>query len=349
MLKLDSEGTAKEALSLRFLRITGVVSLYWCVSISLVFINKYLLKSDELKLNAPLFVTFFQCLITCFLTVVSSKFGLFGVSQNMNFETNAIKQNCKMVAPLSIAFVCMVTFNNLCLAEVGVAFYTIARSQVTLFALLFTYLILGQKTSFKACLCCLIIVFGFVLGVDQEGDLGSLSVKGTVYGVIASACVALNAIYQKKVLPMVEKDIWAMAFYNNVNACLIFAPFILLFEFSEIVNFPNIASSIFWFPMIAAGCMGFFMGYVVGLQIKVTSPLTHNISGVAKACLQTLIATLYHQTPKPFLWWLSTAAVLVGTTAYSVIRSISMSKTHNSQSLRTDVENKDRESLLNKA
>ena len=227
-----------------------------------------------------------------------------------------------------------------CLAEVGVAFYTIARSQVTLFSLLFTYLILGQKTSFKACLCCTVIVFGFVLGVNQEGDLGSLSVIGTVYGVIASACVALNAIYQKKVLPQVDGDIWAMAYYNNINACLIFLPFIIIFETKTLLAFPYLFAARFWFPMIIAGFMGFFMGYCVGLQIKVTSPLTHNISGVAKACLQTLMDTIIHSTPKPVLWWVGTLAVLGGTTSYSVVKSMAMKQSHQQESIRSDVENK---------
>ena len=40
----------------------------------------------------------------------------------------------------------------------------------------------------------------------------------------------------------------------------------------------------------------FAIGYVSGLQIKVTSPLTHNISGTAKAAGQTVLAThLYNE------------------------------------------------------
>ena len=255
-MKLDSDGNAKESLTTRYLRIIGVVALYWSVSITLVFTNKFLLKSQELKLDAPLFVTWFQCLITVLMTIISSRLRLFGVSK-INFDLKNTTEKCKMVAPLSIAFVSMVTFNNLCLAEVGVAFYTIARSQVTLFSLLFTYLILGQKTSYKACVCCAVIVFGFILGVNQEGDLGSLSVKGTIYGVVASACVALNAIYQKKVMPSVDGDIWAMAFYNNINACIIFLPFILMFEVKELASFPLLYSVSFWAPMARNGCSHF--------------------------------------------------------------------------------------------
>lgn len=53
----------------KFTKIAGVVSLYWCISIALVFINKYLLKSEDLNLDAPLFVTFFQCVCTVILSV----------------------------------------------------------------------------------------------------------------------------------------------------------------------------------------------------------------------------------------------------------------------------------------
>ena len=58
-------------------------------------------------------------------------------------------------------------------------------------------------SKFSAILCCGIILGGFFLGVNQEGDLGSFSFIGTAYGVIASACVALNSIYTKKILPKV--------------------------------------------------------------------------------------------------------------------------------------------------
>ncbi len=42
--------------------------------------------------------------------------------------------------------------------------------------------------------------------------------------------------------------------------------------------------------MSVAGVLGYLIGIVTVWQIQVTSPLTHNISGTAKACLQTLLA-----------------------------------------------------------
>ena len=60
-------------------------------------------------------------------------------------------------------------------------------------------------------------------------------------------------------------------------------------------------------------------GSVTGLQVKVTSALTHNISGTAKACVQTIIAVVYFQEVKTVLWWFSNAVVLIASTAYTQV------------------------------
>jgi len=159
--------------------------------------------------------------------------------------------------------------------------------------------------------------------------LGSFSFIGTAYGVIASACVALNSIYTKKILPKVEDNIWKLTYYNNINACLIFVPLMILNgEVQELVAFPYIAATKFWFPMTIAGVFGFLMGYVVGLQIQVTSPVTHNISGVAKACCQTVVAVIWFVQTKTVLWWVSNFLVLFGTGSYAFVKSLEMKKAH---------------------
>lgn len=69
-------------------------------------------------------------------------------------------------------FTCMIATNNLCLKYVSVAFYYIGRSLTTIFNVLFTYMILGEKTSKSCVFFCGMIIFGFYLGVDQESLAG---------------------------------------------------------------------------------------------------------------------------------------------------------------------------------
>ena len=48
----------------------------------------------------------------------------------------------------------------------------------------------------------------------------------------------------------------------------------------------KLVSAFFWFSMCVTGIMGFAIGLVTVMQVKATSPLTHNISGTAKAAVQ---------------------------------------------------------------
>ena len=60
------------------------------------------------------------------------------------------------------------------------------------------------------------------------------------------------------------------------------------------------------------------------MQIKVTSPLTHNISGTAKAAAQTVLATHWFAETKSSLWWFSNMVVLGGSMAYARVRQLEM-------------------------
>ena len=52
----------------------------------------------------------------------------------------------------------------------------------------------------------------------------------------------------------------------------------------------QLSNPIFWSAMCIAGFFGFSIGIVTVLQIKATSPLSHNISGTAKAAVQSMMA-----------------------------------------------------------
>lgn len=59
-----------------------------------------------------------------------------------------------------------------------------------------------------------------------------------------------------------------------------------------------------------------------------TSPLTHNISGTAKACAQTVVAVMWFQEQKSPLWWTSNTVVLLGSAAYTRVKQLEMLADH---------------------
>jgi GDP-fucose transporter C1 len=52
-----------------------------------------------------------------------------------------------------------------------------------------------------------------------------------------------------------------------------------------------------WINMTFTGIFGFLINIAIFLQIKYTSPLTNNISGTLKACVQTLFAMAIYRNP----------------------------------------------------
>lgn len=331
-----------ETLLAKSIKITAVVSAYWVVSILFVFLNKYLLSNKELKLDRPIFLTWFQCSIAFGLCVILGYFSKWRPNLITFPEPHIDFKIARQVFPLSIMFVGMITFNNLCLRNVGVAFYYIGRSLTTVFNVVLTYVVLKQPTSVNAVICCGVIVGGFILGVDQEQVAGTLSIMGVIYGILASLFVSLNAIFTKKVLPFVDENIWRLILYNNFNAFWMFLPLMIFAgELNGLLSFPRFFDYTFWLLMFLSGIFGFTIGYVGSLQVQVTSPLTHNISGTAKACAQTILACMYFQEMKSVLWWLSNAVVLTGSLAYTHVRRQEMKEKHKEEMKTLSVDDQD--------
>lgn len=186
----------------------------------------------------------------------------------------------------------------------------------------FSFLFLGQKLSMAVLACCGVIVAGFLFGIKEEDQsVPNLSFIGVLFGVLASMCVALYAIFTKRTLPHVEDNIWRLQFYNNVNACCLLAPTMLLLgELPVLIHFHFWGNPLFWGILITSGMFGIAIGYVSSLQIKVTSPLSHNVSGTAKACAQTVLACIVYAEAKSFWWWMCNMMVLGGSSAYTYVR-----------------------------
>ena len=70
--------------------------------------------------------------------------------------------------------------------------------------------------------------------------------------------------------------------------------------------------------------MGFLLNISTFLQIKHTSPLTHNVSGTAKACVQTVIGLMIYGNPMSFNTGVGTLMSTVGCALYAAVRTQEM-------------------------
>ncbi|CAM9204872.1 unnamed protein product [Ectocarpus fasciculatus] len=330
------------------LRITGVIAQYWVVSISLVYINKFILSEQ----SAPIFITWSQCIVTCVICWVCGALG----EKMRGAQSGATREKVEeggqaagkpapdssflagfpkarydrdaalKVMPLSMIFVLMILSNQLTLKYVEVSFYNVARSLTIVFNAIFSVMILGSVISCRTIACLAVVITGFIVGCEGEVQL---SVLGVQWGLISSVSVSLNSIYTKKALPHVMNDAWRLTFINNANACLLFIPFVVYFEggmLREQASSGTLFSRPIVMGLVVSGILGFLMGIVTVMQIRVTSPLTHNISGTAKAGVQSILAFYIWDNEATFLACVGIFLVLFGSSLYTYVKITEVQK-----------------------
>lgn len=314
-----------------------VVIIYWIVSISMVYLNKVLMSNEGVSVTAPLFVTWYQCIVTSIICWVAGICGdraqySGGYSRLNTEEVQEVRPSffaqfprttyrpsvALQIFPLSCVFVGMITFNNLCLKYVEVSFYNVARSLTIVFNVFFSWVLLNSNSSCKTITCLFVVVFGFVIGTEGEVNF---SLIGTSFGVLSSFFVSLNSIFTKKVLPAVDDNHWRLTWYNNVNASIIFIPLVYYLEFDLVLSHQEqLMNKEFWIAMTVAGFFGFAIGIVTVLQIKATSPLSHNISGTAKAAFQSMMAFYIWGNTPSLMGVTGIFVVLGGSLLYTYIK-----------------------------
>ncbi|RHZ88047.1 hypothetical protein Glove_26g155 [Diversispora epigaea] len=299
-------------------RIFSVVAFYWVASLAVVFLNKFILSTSEYKFPFPLFVTWFQLIVALIILMICGALGqsfkTFSVIPPYECEMNIARK----IAPLTFMYVMMLAFNNMCLQYVEVTFYQVARSLSIIFNIIFTYTLLGGKTSFPALVCCSVVFMGFVVG--SYGEI-NFSWEGIIYGVASSVFVALYGIYVKKTLIYVENDQWRLLHYNTTLSVFLLFPLVLFSgELQNVVNVYFLGETNFWILMIVTGITGFIINIAMFMQIKVTTPLTNTISGTAKACFQTALAAWYFQNEISTMNGIGIVLALFGSGLYSWVR-----------------------------
>ena len=312
-------------------KIASVITGYWIISISMVFSNKYLVGNTSSEVDKSLLISWMQCVIATVFIVLLHLMRYF-----LNCSNTTVVDlqgwNAREVLLMTVTFICMLTFNNLCLQHVGVAFFQMARSTTILFVVFFSVTLLQNPVSIPVILSCLCIAVGFVLGIDQEKIIGSPSSLGIIFGVTTSFFAALNGIMTKKALGVVNHDTLQLTFLCNLNASVLFIPVLLIPGLlgTTLHMLERASFSIF---LLFTGILGLSMGWISALQIDLTSPVTHHISANSKAIIQTCIAVVYHSEVKPFIWWISVFLVAAGATCYAILRLHEQNKGDKAESL----------------
>ena len=119
----------------------------------------------------------------------------------------------------------------------------------------------------------------------------------------------------------IVKNTWELSFYNNFNSCIIIPIMIILNgEVPVLYEHRSELTLTYFFWIFVAGLIGLLVGLTTQLQIKYTSTLSHNISGVMKNCIQTFMGAAYYHTPMTIKGILGVMLVVGGSIAYAMER-----------------------------
>lgn len=304
--------------STKLRKVVGVVSFYIITSISMVMINKMVLRQSGLPLTflwgqlvvAAIFLRLLAALQL--ITLPSASLSLF-----------------RSTLPLITINVLGLVLNTLCLQHIDAVLYQVARSLILPITISLSPF-MGQRISRPTLICCLVISIGFVVGIFGEGIMlkrlatVQISTIGVVFGVLSSFTTAIHSFVIKKSFTNVKQEgHFDLLYLNNLFSALLLAPFLFL-EVGDLVMLSRRG----WSPIqsfglgtLLAGIAGLLINWAGFLQINVTSPITHTVSSAARGVLQTIVAHWILAEAITITRCIGIAVTLAGSCAYSLVKA----------------------------
>eukprot|EP00921_Rhytidocystis_pertsovi_P027052 GHVQ01043604.1.p1 GENE.GHVQ01043604.1~~GHVQ01043604.1.p1 ORF type:complete len:516 (+),score=37.70 GHVQ01043604.1:213-1760(+) len=262
--------------------VTSAIMMYCFVSISIVYLNWWVFT---VSFKYPVVVSWIQqCVGLCvyYLLSIIGHFG--GVEPLKVFPLRRPELvTAFKVLPLTLSFVCMVGSANVCLKYAQVSTYQVARSLTLIMTAFLSRVVLHQFLSFKTILACCVVVVGFFVGAL---DPSTLTFLGVLFGITSSFFQGLYNVMIKRSLVHVQGNTNMMLLYNLSMALILFIPIILLADetraFYHLPTEPSV-----WLGIAGSGCLATLLNLVSFQCVKVTSPLSFNVVGMGKACVQS--------------------------------------------------------------
>jgi GDP-fucose transporter C1 len=240
--------------------------------------------TDPTEHAGVLFVSWYQFAVSWRVIVFITRFPhvpFLNLFPRLSYDLKSLLH----VLPVSIIYVLMIGLNNLCLEHVTVGEYHIVRALTVPILIVILSFVPGKRASCAVIFACAGIVTGYSIGIEGEVDL---SLHDAIYGLLSSTCVAAYSIVVKEVIMIFDDNEFLLIEYNTPIALLVLTPFVWLSgEFHVFLEKVPIE---FWVCQTAAGLLGFVLNIAIFLNIKYTTPLTHNVVATVKSCLQMTVA-----------------------------------------------------------
>jgi GDP-mannose transporter len=239
-------------------------------------LNKAALSS--FKFNAPNAILTFQCAVSVLLVVAFKSLGLIRV-EPFNWKV------VRVWFPANLIFVGMIVSSFLALKDLGVPMATVLKNMTNLFVILTEYFMNG--TTYNAGVWATLVLMTLSAVAGAYTDL-AFSTSGYFWQFVNSAFTASNMLYLKVVMAKVKNytqsgeklDEFSMVFYNNLlSVPLLLALMVVMGEFSDLANQPDLTNPAFLFVASLTGIIGFSISFSVLWFLSCVTPTTFTLVG----------------------------------------------------------------------
>lgn len=179
-------------------------------------------------------------------------------------------------------------FNTLCLRDVEVSFFQIARGLQLPLTIMVSSLHTKASPSQNVVLSAAVVTIGFFMGVAPSKSVPVASTPSLValfYGFCSSLFIAFHAVLIKSSLPHCGNSTIQLAWWTNVGSAALLIPFVVLTGelpvLRTLVHSDTWDAQTFVYGTLVTGTFGFLLCVAGLLSIKVTSPVTHMFSSVS--------------------------------------------------------------------
>lgn len=304
-------------------RIATIISFYIATSISMVLINRALLRNN----GYPITFLWIQLVVAAALLKLSNSIAGTPVIKKGSWD------DFKHVYPLILLNVLGLILNTLCLTQVDAIIYQIARSLVLPFTVMLTPLLLGERVTMSVLIACSIICAGFLMAslgecmVEGAGGNMSLSPFGIMLGVASSLTTAVQSFIIKMMLGRPDSAMggylngaFTLVYANNLYSSLLLLPIVLVETIPATRGLSDFPFKNILVGGLVSGIMGLLINLASFLQIHVTSPMSHTVSSAARGVLQFMAASLLLNEEVTNIRVSSTIIISIGTILYTAFK-----------------------------
>lgn len=296
-------------------RNVAICTFYASTSVTLSFVNKYVLSAYNFKF----YFTLLSCQLFCAFALC---FTLRNVSKKWKSKIPQFEKATAMKClPLSFVFVLNVGAGFVGLQMVNIPTFLCLRRTTTIFVLVMDYFIRGVVAPRPMRASLSVIAVGAVVAgwADMSGD-----VLGYGYVILNNLMTALYLSFTSKFSKDTGIKSFGLLYYNSMLALPMTLTLALVTnEFGGVIEYLQSTSTGFILALSTSSCLGVVLTYAMFLCTTVNSPVATSVTGNIKDLFSTTLGfVMFHEAKMTINLFWGLLISFTGSYVYSYLKLV---------------------------